>query len=78
MIYVHAVFLEYILSSFLSVFVDYPGLSIGVPVREKNAYNTLVNNPYFVAIVTLNVALSKVGLSLGGFPPPSAATEHDN
>ena len=63
---------------FICAVIDYPGLSIGVPVREKNLYNTVVNNPYFVTIMGLNVILAKFDLSLGGFPPPSAATEHDN
>jgi hypothetical protein len=49
-----------------------------VPVREQNFFNTLANNPYFFSIITLNVLLAKFDLSLGGFPPPSAATEHDN
>lgn len=57
---------------------DYPGLSIGVPVRELNGFNTLANNPVFGSISAINLGLAKVGLDLGGMPPPSAATEHDN
>ena len=47
-------------------------------MREKNNFNTMVNNPFFVLIMMTNLALQKVGLSLNGYPPPSAATEHDN
>jgi len=59
---------------------NYGGLSIGVPIREKNPFNTLVNNPYFAIITACNVILSKLGFSngTGGLPPPSMATEHDN
>lgn len=57
---------------------DFPGLSIGVPVREKNLGGTLRNNPFFALVMASNLALSKVGLGLQGYPPPSAATEHDN
>jgi hypothetical protein len=59
-------------------FVDYPGFTIGVPIRELNGINTLTNNPPFGFIVFANLLLNKIGLSLGGYPPPSAATEHDN
>jgi hypothetical protein len=58
--------------------VDYPGFTIGVPIRELNGLNTVTNNPAFGAIVLVNLLLNKVGLTLGGYPPPSAATEHDN
>ena len=57
---------------------DFPGLSIGVPVRERNLVNTLTNNGYFALIMATNLLLDKVGLGLHGYPPPSAATEHDN
>mmetsp|Transcript_11812 Transcript_11812/g.21905 ORF Transcript_11812/g.21905 Transcript_11812/m.21905 type:complete len:358 (+) Transcript_11812:56-1129(+) len=57
---------------------NFEGLSIGVPVREKNTWNTLTNNPYFALTVVTNLLLDKVGLGLHGYPPPSAATEHDN
>lgn len=59
---------------------NYGGLSIGIPLREKNLTLSVQNNAYFSVIVSLNVALSRWGrgLSLGGFPPPSAATEQDN
>jgi hypothetical protein len=59
-------------------FTDFEGLSIGVPVREKNTWNTLTNNPYFALIILANLLLDKMGSGLQGYPPPSAATEHDN
>jgi hypothetical protein len=57
---------------------DFPGLSIGVPVREKNTFGTITNNPYFFFIMATNLLLDRVGLGLHGYPPASAATEHDN
>lgn len=57
---------------------NYGGLSIGIPLRERNLTLAFQNNPYFSSIVVANVVLGKLGLSLGGFPPPSQATEQDN
>lgn len=57
---------------------NHGGLSIGVPIREKNVSLSLRNNPYFTSIVLTNILLARYNLSLGGFPPPSAATEQDN
>lgn len=58
---------------------DYGGLSIGVPIRERNFTLMFQNNPYFSSIVVVNTLLSRyLGTSLGGFPPPSPATEADN
>ena len=57
---------------------NFGGLSIGVPIREKNLTLSFRNNPYFSSIVVLNTILAKFDTSLGGFPPPSAATEQDN
>lgn len=57
---------------------NFGGLSIGVPIREKNVSLSFRNNPYFSSIVFMNLALAKFNTSLGGFPPPSAATEQDN
>lgn len=71
-------FILYMITFSFVCVLDYPGLSIGVPIRDKNAYNTLVNNPYFLLITGSNAILDMLGLSLGGFPPPSASTEHDN
>lgn len=59
-------------------YIDYPGFTIGVPIRELNGPNTLTNNLPFGLLISTNIFLDKFGLSLGGFPPPSAATEHDN
>jgi hypothetical protein len=57
---------------------NYGGLSIGIPIRERNFTLSIQNNWYFTSIVVLNVLLPKIGLSLGGYPPPSKATEQDN
>lgn len=57
---------------------NFGGLSIGVPIREKNVSLSMRNNPYFTSIVLMNIALARFNMSLGGFPPPSAATEQDN
>jgi hypothetical protein len=57
---------------------NFGGLSIGVPIREKNLTLSFRNNPFFTSIVFTNVGLSYMNKSLGGFPPPSAATEQDN
>jgi hypothetical protein len=57
---------------------NFGGLSIGVPIREKNVTLSMRNNPYFTSIVFMNIFLAKFNTSLGGFPPPSAATEQDN
>lgn len=58
--------------------LDYGGLSIGVPVREMNATLLLQNNKIFTLTTFTNQLLLKVGLQLGGYPPPSAQTEQDN
>jgi hypothetical protein len=57
---------------------NFGGLSIGVPIREKNLTLSMRNNPYFTSIVFMNTFLARFNASLGGFPPPSAATEQDN
>lgn len=57
---------------------NYGGLSIGIPIREKNLTLSFQNNKFFTSIVALNKVLPIFGLSLGGFPPISAQTEHDN
>ena len=57
---------------------NFGGLSIGVPIREKNLTISARNNPYFTGIVFTNLFLAMFETSLGGFPPPSAATEQDN
>ena len=63
----------------LLIILDYGGLSIGVPIREKNFTLMFQNNPYFSSIILTNMAINKAfGWTLGGFPPPSAATEADN
>eukprot|EP00604_Paraphysomonas_vestita_P003552 CAMPEP_0174822930 /NCGR_PEP_ID=MMETSP1107-20130205/19929_1 /TAXON_ID=36770 /ORGANISM="Paraphysomonas vestita, Strain GFlagA" /LENGTH=312 /DNA_ID=CAMNT_0016043477 /DNA_START=107 /DNA_END=1041 /DNA_ORIENTATION=- len=50
--------------------VNYPGFTIGVPIRELNGPNTLTNNLPFGLLISTNIFLDKFGLSLGGFPPP--------
>jgi hypothetical protein len=60
------------------LYLDYGGLSIGVPVREINLTLTVQNNKLFTAVVLTNKVLTKFGLQLGGYPPPSAGTEADN
>jgi hypothetical protein len=60
------------------VCADYGGLSIGVPIRERNVTLAFQNNIFFSLVAITNKKLSDIGLSLGGFPPPSAATEQDN
>lgn len=59
--------------------INHGGLSIGVPAREVNGTYLFQNNWYFSLIAFTNKMLtSTVGVSLAGYPPPTAATEADN
>jgi hypothetical protein len=71
-------FLTCLICLFISLIIDYGGLSIGVPIRETNISITFQNNKFFTSVVMLNKILNQVGLSLGGYPPPSFQTEADN
>jgi hypothetical protein len=59
-------------------YIDYGGLSIGVPLREGNFSLTLQNNFYFTSIIAANKLLMRFGMTLGGYPPMSTKTEQDN
>ena len=61
---------------------NHPGFTIGVPVRAamlKLPLPVVRNNNYFAFIILVSNILTKMGLSLGGYPEAiSAATEADN
>ena len=65
--------------------VDFGGLSIGIPIRERNVTLLIRNNPIFTAIVMGNLFSSKLSAMLGfevgfgGFPAAATrGTEQDN
>jgi len=48
---------------------NYEGLSIGVPLREVNISLSIQNNAQYTSIVLANLALDKLGINIGGYPP---------
>ena len=48
---------------------NYEGLSIGVPLREVNISLSIQNNAQYTSIVLANLALDKLGIDIGGYPP---------
>lgn len=56
---------------------NYPGLTMGTPIREKVYRLSFQQNFLFASVVSLNKLMDTLGLDIGGFPATGGHKDHD-